>query len=71
MKTMILIQQHLITSLQNLFHNFYTNMQDNLDKYPYLTFLVSIIVLTIFMVAAVTLITIVLIVPLSFLFGWI
>lgn len=71
MKAMILLQQKLMLSIHNVYDRFMKTVQDYLDEYPYLTFFLLIIGLTLFVLAAVTLLTIVFILPISLIFGWI
>lgn len=71
MKAMILFQQKLMTSIHNVYDRFTKMVQEYLDEYPYLTFFLLIIGLTLFVLAAVTLLTIIFILPISFIFGWI
>ncbi|MEG0276179.1 MAG: hypothetical protein RR630_04040 [Coprobacillus sp.] len=71
MKSMILFQQRLMTTIHNVCDRFTKIVQEYLDEYPYLTFFLFIIGLTLFVLTAVTLLTIIFILPISFLFGWI
>lgn len=71
MKSMILLQQKFTLTLHHVYDRFMNSVQEYLDDYPYLTFFLLIIGLTLFVLTAVTLLTIIFILPISFLFGWI
>lgn len=71
MKSIILFEQKLMTILHHVYDRFVNSVQEYLDDYPYLTFFLLIIGLTLFVLAAVTILTIIFILPMSLLFGWI
>ena len=70
MKSVILFQQRMMLSLHHVYDKFTKIVQEYLDEYPYMTFFLLIIGLTLFVLTAVTLLTIIFILPISLIFGW-